>query len=186
MALQWIYILFSKYIFCFLSYIQIFLRNSTTEGPYQLRVPGCDLVCPWDHFLRLTSKKVPLKSYNEECKSNNPNFKYRESTSGPWSNIESTREYWFSDGIEYCPEKGITLLLQGNFKWSYQGLVWPILRLCGCPVTVELGPSRLQWSGNSWWLAKKEKYTEWAKNDEEKLTAVSCGERRTAALKSPG
>lgn len=63
--------------------VKLFLRNSTTAEPYQLQVPGCSPICPWENFVRLTSKKVPLKSYAEECKSLNPNFKYRESTSGP-------------------------------------------------------------------------------------------------------
>lgn len=63
--------------------VKLFLRNSTTAEPYQLQVPGCSPLCSWENLVRLTSKKVPLKSYAEECKSLNPNFKYRESTSGP-------------------------------------------------------------------------------------------------------
>ncbi|KAI5711480.1 hypothetical protein M8J76_003432 [Diaphorina citri] len=62
--------------------IRVFLRNTTSE-PYLLQIPGCSKICPWENFVSLTSSKIPVRSYDEECQALNPNFVYRESSGGP-------------------------------------------------------------------------------------------------------
>ncbi|KAJ7985764.1 hypothetical protein DPEC_G00343840 [Dallia pectoralis] len=46
--------------------VAMFYRNDTTFGPYQLAVPGCDLFCPLEDFVRLTKPSIP-KDWEKEC-----------------------------------------------------------------------------------------------------------------------
>ncbi|KAL1465170.1 hypothetical protein WDU94_004760 [Cyamophila willieti] len=63
--------------------VKIYLRKNIAEEPILLQIPGCAQLCPWETFIQLTKNKIPEKSYEEECRSKNPDFVYRASTSGP-------------------------------------------------------------------------------------------------------
>lgn len=52
--------------------LQIFLKNST-EPPVQLTIPGCEAFCTLDKLRKLTKNVVP-DNWDEECKTNDPNY----------------------------------------------------------------------------------------------------------------
>ncbi|XP_010897675.2 lysosomal acid phosphatase [Esox lucius] len=51
--------------------VAMFYRNDTTRDPYQLAVPGCDLFCPLDDFVRLTKPSIP-EDWDKECMVESP------------------------------------------------------------------------------------------------------------------
>ncbi|XP_037935889.1 prostatic acid phosphatase-like [Teleopsis dalmanni] len=55
-------------------YVEIFLRNNELGYLKQLKVPNCDLKCPLDKLIELSSAVLPNEPYEERCKAKNTNF----------------------------------------------------------------------------------------------------------------
>nr|CAH7742768.1 unnamed protein product [Callosobruchus chinensis] len=54
--------------------IEIYLRNSTKVPPFQLTLPGCESsFCPLSKVKELTKEVIPI-NWDEECKTDNPDF----------------------------------------------------------------------------------------------------------------
>ncbi|XP_075222503.1 testicular acid phosphatase homolog [Lycorma delicatula] len=53
--------------------LKIFFRNSTTQEPYLLKIPGCDEICPLEQVTLATKNVIP-SDLKEECKPKDPNY----------------------------------------------------------------------------------------------------------------
>jgi prostatic aicd phosphatase len=53
--------------------VEIFLRNSTKNQPYPLRIPGCLQFCPLKDVKKLLKNTIP-EDWEKECKAKNQSF----------------------------------------------------------------------------------------------------------------
>ncbi|XP_033228836.1 prostatic acid phosphatase-like [Belonocnema kinseyi] len=55
--------------------VQVFLKNSTTEAPHPLKIPGCDFACPLEKFLTLMKPMIlTSEEWSEECRLKDPSY----------------------------------------------------------------------------------------------------------------
>lgn len=53
--------------------VQIYLRNSSTSGAIPLTIPGCEHFCPFEKFVEIAKKLIPV-NMSEECQAKDKNF----------------------------------------------------------------------------------------------------------------